>query len=213
MERQLWLNGDWGAELLATLDVFARHRDSLREVFYVYGTSRQETHTLPWSQLLGLRFGGTYSLFNGVHVVDDAHAKKKGLNLNEVDLKYFFLEVIFVAEQKHSETKLPQFPFTKDKCNKLLERWTTAYALNLGEFLLLLMLISLSVPHISELRAENAPGASPSRRMNDFVLYVLEKCELSMGLTACGFLNQFPVISVLERRKAETRAMLLTRYG
>merc|ERR1719463_873609 len=31
---------------------------------------------------------------------------------------------------------LPMFPFTKEQCDQLLERWTMAYALSLGEYLL-----------------------------------------------------------------------------
>ena len=49
-------------------------------------------------------------------------------------------------ETRHAEVHLPQFPFTKQQCDQMIERWTTPYCLNGGETLLLIMLCALGVP-------------------------------------------------------------------
>jgi hypothetical protein len=212
-ERERWVHGDWGAELLDMLSNLVRHRDVLRESFYFYSTCRDETHSLPWSELIGLRFGGTYSLLKALEMVDNEEAAKRGLSVEEKEIKVLFLEVVFIAEQNQDSTVLPTFPFTKEACDQLLERWTMAYALTLGEYLLFLLLIALAVPNVSVLRAEQSAGASPARRFQHFLAHVAEKVELSMGLTSYRFLDQLPVLHVIGRQKAELRRMILKNYG
>jgi len=212
-ERERWVHGDWGAELLDILASLVKHRDVLRESFYVYSTCREATHSLPFSELMGLRFGGAYDLLLALEMVENEDAKKKGLSIEETDIKVLFLEIIFIAEQNNTSTDLPKFPFARAQCEKLLERWTMEYSLSLGEYLLFLLLVGLAVPNVSVLRAEASAGASPARRFQQFLLHVSEKAGLSMGLTSYRFLDQLPVLHVIGQRKAEIRALVLKKYG
>merc|ERR1719487_1488236 len=210
-EQTRWVHGDWGREVLTIVSLFAQHRDALREMQYVYSLERDETHTIPWSELLGVRFGAVLQLLSSIPdlVLDDEQAVKRK-KMDEADVKQLFLMVIFVAETRHSDINLPQFPFTKHQCDQMLERWTTAYSLNGGEMLLLITLCALGVP--GALDAQKA-SASPSRRVRIFLLQLLQRSARSAGLTATFFLDQLPILSVIHRRQLEVEKMLVNRYG
>jgi hypothetical protein len=160
-ERERWVHGDWGAALLDILGNLVQHRDAIRESFYVYSTCRDETHSLPFSDLLGMRFGGTYSLLHDCEIVNNEEAKKRGLNVEEKDIKVLFLEVVFISEQRQDAGTIATFPFTKEQCDQLLERWTMEYALSLGEYLLFLLLVALAVPNVRASGPSSAPGRRP----------------------------------------------------